>query len=203
MPPDHLLPGVVVNLFVFLDIDGVLNGHEYAPECLCGQIHREKVGRLNRILRATGARVVLSSAWRYLVHRGEMNLMGMEWLLRSHGMLAGRLAGITRMDTMIVRPPYNGSPGSWPLTDERGRQISEWIVGEGWTHYGESGRHVVIDDLDLGIRAAGHPFVQTDGKVGLTEDDADRAIETLQTTGSPLTLVPDFLPRRFPFLGVP
>lgn len=164
---------------IFLDIDGVLNGHEFDPECLCGAIHRDKMARLNGILRATGARVVLSSAWRYLIHRGEMNLKGMEWLLRSHGMLADRLIGITRMDTMIERPAYSGMPESWPHTDERGRQISEWIVGEGWKHYGEAGRHVVIDDLDLGISEAGHPFVRTDGTVGLTETDADRAIEML------------------------
>jgi hypothetical protein len=171
--------GEGVNLFVFLDIDGVLNAHEWNPEVLCGQIHPDKVARLNRILRATGARVVLSSAWRYIVHRGEANLMGMEWLLRSHGMLADRLVGITRPDTMIERPAYDGCPESWLHTNERGLQIRDWIVGEGWQHYGETGRHVVIDDMDLGISEAGHPFVQTDGSVGLTDADADRAIAVL------------------------
>jgi hypothetical protein len=105
--------------------------------------------------------------------------MGMEWLLRSHGMLADRLVGITRPDTMIERPAYDGCPESWLHTNERGLQIRDWIVGEGWQHYGETGRHVVIDDMDLGISEAGHPFVQTDGSVGLTDADADRAIAVL------------------------
>lgn len=160
---------------VFLDIDGVLNAHEFNHECLCGQIHREKVERLNRVLRATGARVVLSSAWRYLVHRDEMNLMGMEWLLRSHGMLAGRLAGITRMDTMVDRPTYDGTPGSWPLTNERGEQVREWLA----INTPHEVPYIVIDDLDLGISEAGHPFVQTDGSIGLTEADATTAIAML------------------------
>lgn len=160
---------------IFLDVDGVLNAHEFDPECGCGQIHREKVDRLNRILRATGARVVLSSAWRYLIHRDEMNLMGMEWLLRSHGLLAGRLRGITRMDTKVARRDYNGTPSSWAITDERGEQIREWLA----INTAVEPPYVVIDDLDLGISEAGHPFVQTDGAVGLTDADADAAIEML------------------------
>lgn len=160
---------------IFLDIDGVLNAHEFDPECGCGRIDRDKMGRLNRILRATGARVVLSSAWRYLVHRGEMNLMGLEWLLRSHGMISGRLAGITRVDYLAPRPPYDGRPESWVHTNERGDQVRCWLDSAGAT----APPYVVIDDLDLGISAAGHPFVQTDGMVGLTEADADRAIEML------------------------
>lgn len=168
-----------MNRFVFLDIDGVLNAHEWDSEVLCGQIHADKVRRLNRILRETGSRIVLSSAWRYIIHRGEATLTGMEWLFRSHGILADRLIGITGRDVELERAKYEGCPENWPHTNERGRQIREWIVGAGWRHYGESGRHVVIDDMDLGITEAGHPFVQTDGKVGLTDADAERAIAIL------------------------
>ena len=166
------------NLIVFLDIDGVLNTHEILEDSMCGQIHRDKMLRLNRILKVTGAKVVLSSAWRYIIHRGDATLEGMDWLLRSHGMMANRLIGVTPPDTM-VRGIYDGIPDHWPLENERGDQIARWIIGEGWKHYGENGRHVVIDDLDLGISEAGHPFVKTDGGIGLTDDDASRAIEFL------------------------
>jgi hypothetical protein len=166
---------------VFLDIDGVLNAHEWDPEILCGEIHREKVGRLNRILRETGAGIVLTSAWRYIVHRGEANLQGMEWLLRSHGMLAGRLIGITREDT-LTRGVYDGVPGNWPVTNERGQQIRDWILAEGGKHPDWSGRYVAIDDIDLGISDAGHPFVLVDGMFGLSEEDADEAIGILNAT---------------------
>lgn len=159
---------------LFLDLDGVCNCHEPTPESLCGRIHPDKMELLNGILRATGAKVVLSSAWRYLLHRGEMNLTGMEWLLRSHGMIAGRLLGITRSDYETPRKPYSGNPADWQHTNERGKQVSEWLH-----RYGRNYRHVVIDDLDLGITDAGHPFVHVDGSVGLTWEDAMWAVRLL------------------------
>lgn len=161
---------------LFLDIDGVLNDHTWLPEVLCGQIHGDCVYELNRVLRATDARLVLSSAWRYLFYRGEMTLQGLEWLLRSHGVLANRLVGITRRDTM-VRGPYSGKPAEWPLDDERGQQITDWLCQHGG-HHGVT-RYAVVDDLDPGITAAGHPFVRTDGRRGLMPADADRLIELL------------------------
>lgn len=161
---------------LFLDIDGVLNAHEFDPEVLCGQIHRDKVERLNRVLRETGARVVLSSAWRYIVHRGEATLAGMEWLLRSHGMLADRLIGVTRPDTMRACPAYDGDPKRWPVVNERGAQISDWLRSNGGTF---ARPYAAVDDLDLGITDCGHPLVKTDGKRGMTEADADELIRLL------------------------
>jgi hypothetical protein len=159
---------------VFLDIDGVLNCHESDPEALCGQIHKDKVDRLNRILRETGAMIVLSSAWRYLVHRGEMNEAGMDWLLRSHGVIAERLAGITEADSMIPNGgAYNGKPCDWPVENERGRQITRWLDAHGRRPY------VVLDDMDLGITEAAHPFVDTFPDVGLTDALAGLAIKIL------------------------
>ncbi len=174
---------------IFLDIDGVLNDHGCDPMSLCGEIHSGKVRLLNRLLFCTGAQLVLSSAWRYIIHRQEANIVGMDWLLRSHGLHAGRMFGVregrpipdtphgfTHADTM-VRMVYDGVPRNWPAENERGSQIQRWI-DDLWVHrkYGEDLRHVVIDDLDLGISAAGHPFVRTNGKIGLTDNDVDRAI---------------------------
>lgn len=62
---------------IFLDIDGVLNSHEWDTETMCGQIHKDKVALLNGVLRVTEAKIVLSSAWRYIVYRGECNLRGL------------------------------------------------------------------------------------------------------------------------------
>ena len=147
---------------LFLDIDGVLNAREALdPDVMCGTFHREKVDRLNRVLRDTGAMIVVSSAWRYLIHRGEMTLAGFDWLLRSHGVIAGRLHGITREDKL---PVYN----------ERGQQINKYL-----SDHPEVTRYAVVDDLDLGISDAGHPFVQTDGGMGLLDDDANQLIKLL------------------------
>jgi hypothetical protein len=163
---------------IFLDIDGVLNTHEpLCPEVMCGRLHQDKVIRLNHILRTTGASIVLSSAWRYLVHRGEMNIAGMDWLLRSHGVMSGRLLGITRTDSMREDLNFKGCE-PWPVHHERGQQISDWLNTEDpWIT--EAASYVVIDDLDLGISLCGHPFVQTNGSLGLTEKDAERAIKKL------------------------
>ncbi len=164
---------------LFLDIDGVLNNHKYEADVLCGQIHKDKVELLNRILRETGCHIVLSSAWRYIVHRGESNLLGMEWLLRSHGVIAGRLAGITRPDTMERPAVWTGQPGSWPMVNERGQQITDFLadcvetIGVPCTSY------AVVDDLDLGISEAGHPFVRTDGDLGMNWREAEELIELL------------------------
>jgi hypothetical protein len=161
---------------IFLDIDGVLNGHEFNADAMSSTFDRDKVHVLNRILKETDAKIVLTSAWRYLVHRGEMNLEGLNWLLKSHGIMDGRLAGITRMDTM-ERPVYRGDLNSWPATNERGRQITDWIAENLPDHNGIA--YIAVDDLDLGIIEEGHAFIQTDPKVGLTHSHADKIIRFL------------------------
>lgn len=162
---------------LFLDIDGVLNQHEpLHPEVMCGNIHDDKAHRLNLILAKTGAKIVLSSAWRYIVHRGEMNLAGMGWLLRSHGIL-DRLVGITRPDTMM--PDKFTGKESWPVENERGQQIADYIANCNGMLGVSCSRYVVLDDLDLGISNAGHPFVHVDGSVGLWFNNVADAVEKL------------------------
>ena len=157
---------------IFLDIDGVLNTHDFNHAALCGPIHKDKVELLNGVLRATGAEIVLSSAWRYLTFRGEMNQIGLEWLLRSHGLIAGRLFGVTREDTLIREPWTGNTP--WVHTNERGQQVTDWLRDNA---YGE--RYVVIDDMDLGISAARHPFIHVNGTLGLTAENCALACDLL------------------------
>ena len=165
-------------LALFLDIDGVLNRHEELDQnVMCGRLHPDKIERLNCILEQTGARIVLSSAWRYLVHRGEMTLTGLEWLLRSHGIHAKKLIGITRPDTMMPSKWDGFDP--WPQEDERGKQIADFLeTFTGMVGVPCSG-YAVLDDLDLGITDAGHPFVKIDGRKGMMDPDADRVIQLL------------------------
>jgi hypothetical protein len=159
---------------LFLDIDGVLNAHEpLDPEVMCGTFHPDKIMLLNQVLRQTDAKIVLSSAWRYLVHRGEMNLDGLEWLLRSHGVLAGRLHGITRKDSERKTMSWDGTYASWVHGNERGKQIAEYLGND------RSIPYAVVDDLDLGISDCGHPFVQTDGAVGLRIEEAQQLVKLL------------------------
>lgn len=147
---------------VFLDIDGVLNDHDYNETSQSNSMIPECVERLNRILSETDARIVLSSAWRYMLIGKAMSVIGFDYLLRTHGVVANRLVGRTPADEEIK---------------ERGWQIQQWRKEND-----HSGRYVVIDDMDLHISKL-HPFVQTDGDIGLTDADADKAIAILKGEG--------------------
>jgi hypothetical protein len=159
---------------IFLDLDGVCNCHDFNMLAQSNIIHQDKIALLNHIITETNAKIVLSSAWRYLIIRKECNLKGMDWLLRSHGLMAGRLIGFTEADTMI-----DGKP----MKDERGKQISSWIEKHKF-----DGKYVVLDDggtddegvwTDLGINTAGHPTVWTKSNIGLTKELAEEAINLL------------------------
>lgn len=183
---------------IFLDIDGVLNRH-IRDEVACSNIiEYAKIILLNKILLATDARIVLSSAWRYIFHRGEASLIGLDWLLRSHGMACVkppkdyegpwndiRIVGVTDLDTLV--PHYNGTSSKlFPLEKERGKQITNWLTNN------KSFRvksYVVIDDggydpethfwNDLGIYAENHPTVWCRSYTGLTHMDVEKAIYAL------------------------
>jgi HAD domain in Swiss Army Knife RNA repair proteins len=168
---------------IFLDVDGVLNTHEdVCPHVACGQIHADKVQRLKQVILKHRAKIVLSSSWRYLVHRGEMDLKGLNWLFRSHGFPADCIVDVTRPDT-ISSFSFQANMGfvgfrkgmSWPVENERGRQIKDWLAGH------EHGAHVVIDDLDLGISEAGLPFVKTHPREGLTDAKAAEMDDVLES----------------------
>jgi hypothetical protein len=158
---------------LFADVDGVFNRFgpafseslsDYNP-----QFEPECVRAFNRIVRETEARLVISSSWRYLMHNGHLSLYGFQVLLRSHG-VRGEVIGYTRED----------------LEDEpRWRQIADWmrrpnnpdgavskLSGRGFEHY-----CILDDDPDA---FGGRYGVLTKGAVGLTEADADLAIEILR-----------------------
>lgn len=145
---------------IFLDIDGVLNDHATFENGYCG-IKAECVARLNRILLETGANLVISSAWRYLIISRSMTREGFQNLLLSHGVNCyKKIRGTTQPDMGAIT---------------RGQQILAWLICNGF-----AGTYVVLDDLDdAGIAEEGLPFVRTDGKVGLTDADADKAIAIL------------------------
>lgn len=149
---------------IFLDIDGVLNGHNFSTEAMSNVIERKQVQLLNWILRKTDARTVLSSAWRYMIHGG-MSLQGFDYLLRTHGVIAGRLIGCTCTDETM-----------WST---RGRQIASFRH----RYVSPLARCVTIDDGDdddtYGLKTCGVPWIRTDANHGLSLANAMDAIEML------------------------
>ncbi len=150
--------------YLFLDIDGVLNGHEKQANGYCG-INPQCVDRLNRVITETDCRIVISSAWRYMIGEN-MRLVGFENLLLTHGLaVVGRIVGRTRDDRNLSDK------------HERGKQIRDWLDS---CHAAKGCRYAVVDDDDeVGIPESGHPFLQTDGNKGLTDADADTLIRLL------------------------
>jgi hypothetical protein len=141
---------------LFLDIDGVLNGLGCFTQPNAHWIEPDCVNVLNRVIKDTDCKLVLSSSWRYQIHYGACTLQGFEYLLRSHRINAyQRLMGYTATDEMCKTT--------------RGEQITYWLNTRGRELGVE--RYVVVDDLDLGITDEGHPFVQPNGGWGLTRED--------------------------------
>lgn len=137
---------------IFIDIDGVLNDHSISNDSgYCG-ILPICMSRWNSILRSTGAQVVISSAWRYMVLEGSMTLEGFR-----HGWYQPR-------DNIIGLIP---------------RDVLEYSRAELCLQVPYDPVYVCIDDLDLGYAALSLPFVQTDGRYGLQDHDVIRIKEIL------------------------
>lgn len=153
---------------IFLDCDGVINKHVKHHNGYCGT-DPECVQNLNAILDAVpSAKVVVSSAWRYMILSGEMTLQGFESLLLSHGVSCkGRIIGHTVSDESD--PNYDPSDFSWTT---RRWQIEEYLRGAG-----RVAGICILDDGDLNW--VEDEFVQTVSENGLTAEDAERAIEIL------------------------
>lgn len=149
---------------LFLDIDGVLNSHAFiatrGPDRVGGHwaardIDPAAVARLNRVLEATEALVVVSSMWR-LLHRRTVLCD----ILGECG-FKGKILGVTPR----INEDYS-----------RGREIAQWLrenEREPVTSYA-----VVDDDFDAGV-GHGPRFVQTSFSVGMDDAAADRLISIL------------------------
>lgn len=158
---------------LFLDIDGPLNAHERLPTGYCG-IRREFADRLNTILDAVpDCKLVISSAWRYMILRGDMTLKGFEYLLLVHGVKAfNRVVGHTVADGEIADEPPHDDVEAWNRIglEMRAEQIRQYCREHDVT------RWAVLDDLPLIVDR----FVHVDGALGLSDENVVRAIELLE-----------------------
>lgn len=147
-------------MFLFLDIDGVLNRFSTLETCTPSTrlkrrsipLAEDCIHELNLILEATGARVILSSGW-----KESRSLKSIQSMLEAKGFL-GKLAGKT--------PNIQGG--------SRGEEIEAWL-GE---NNPQKLPFVILDDRgDMsGLRAQ---LIQTSFYRGLTPEHRQRAIEVL------------------------
>jgi HAD domain in Swiss Army Knife RNA repair proteins len=159
-------------MIVFLDIDGVLNDHAKLPSNYCG-IQMKQVIHLNKLLDdLPDLKIVVSSAWRYLILRGEMTLKGFEMLLLINGVKCyGRLVGHTVADGDICDEPDHFDVEAWKEVGlkMRAAQIKRYL------ELNPNKAFVVLDDLPLQVENQ----VQTDPSIGLTVDDIEEAMRIL------------------------
>jgi len=152
---------------VFLDFDGVLNSEkffskrmveikngDYDPLC---QIDPEAVKRLSKIVDATGAKIVVSSVWRY-----SHKLVELREILGHFG-FKGQIIGAT------------------PRSHEsryRGEEIDAWLSENGSDRGDPVGRFVILDD-DADMEPYMDRLIQTSWKIGLQDAHVNRAIKML------------------------
>jgi len=160
--------------YIFLDIDGVLNDHISHANGYSG-IKKECVDNLNAIIDAVpDVKIVISSAWRYMVLRKSMTILGFEHMLLICGVnCEGRIHGYTISDEDV------------DVSDEQLEQCKNLYevglverVNEIRQHMSlceKDSMFVVLDDLPLDMPE----LIRVDCNTGMTSDDAAVAIEML------------------------
>jgi hypothetical protein len=149
---------------IFLDIDGVLNNdHDDIVHNTEGFYCPVLVDRLNKIIHATRAKIVVSSTWR---------------LSRRVSQLQDTLSTMGVIGEVIGRT--DDIEGRWAL---RGNAIFKYILDNteqlGVERWWDFKSYVILDDdNDMLLDQVGH-FVRTDGLLGLTEKNVQQAIEIL------------------------
>jgi hypothetical protein len=156
---------------IFLDIDGVLNQKQGAGDF--SAISRDKVGIIQGIADQTCAVIVLSSGWKFWFDENMMptqtNSRRLHQIFCDFGLkLFGKTPDFSteeiRQNKMFSRV--------------KAQEIRAWLHGRN-----DVESYVVIDDNDLMDEAIQPHLVRTDAANGITEYDAQRAVEILKSSG--------------------
>ena len=174
--------------FIFLDFDGVLNTVTWQRHCMMNGLPTEDgfgpvfdpeaVANLATILDSVpDVGIVITSSWKL---EGEEKMRRL-WQKRG---LPGKLLGIA--------PDYVPSfddkafdeilQGNLPVG--RGADIKAWLE----QNNAHDCSYVIFDDLPDFFPEQQSHYIETDPRVGITSEDAKKAIELLKYTGKTLLL---------------
>ena len=150
---------------IFLDVDGVLNDvntsdifRSKVDSYGYNGLDTDKIERLNRIVKETGSKIVLSSSWRKYDEFVDYLKLKMEQVDPELPL------------TIIGETPVHIS------FCERCIEIDEWLM-----EHPEVTRFIVLDDLTMdGLEKYGNSFIQTYMSDGLTEELTEKCINLLQ-----------------------
>ena len=150
--------------YIFLDCDGVLNNANYIKKCYrknghkpmsmyCTPFDPHNLKNLAKIVKKTGAKIVLSSTWRIF----KSHIYVLEARLAEYGL---RIYDMTDNINMI-----------------KGAEITEWLK-----QHRDIENYVVIDDeeYDLSNFIDNKHLVIVDSNYGLTFGDRIKVIEKLR-----------------------
>ena len=171
---------------VFLDFDGVLNTERHFAELKGkGLPFKDKYGpkfdliaveNLRKIIDTTEARIVVSSSWRYM-GLGDLQRM---WHDRD---LPGKIVGVTPLHTDDDKLLETDLSQLDEITADmfcssRGNEIKAYFE-EVLSVDAAMQRYVILDDLKDVLPEQEDHFIRIDPIVGITEKDAERAIEII------------------------
>lgn len=146
--------------YIFLDMDGVLNTGRndcLDPEGNGHPFDSEAVSNLGRIVRETGAQIVISSSWRHMGF-GKLREMWRRWGL------PGDVRGVT--------PGVWGEEVSFPT---RGDEIKAWLE-----KCPAPVSYVVLDDFDEHVAGQEGRWIVVNPHTGISGNDAGNAISILE-----------------------
>jgi hypothetical protein len=166
------------NKIIFLDIDGVLNVIPPDYDQFGGIFHDHLVDNLNLIIKETGAKIVISSTWRF----GGLERMKQMWQFRN---LPGEVIDITPdCHDLINTASWSRYHPSESKKIDRGHEIDYWLDGRT-----DIESYVIIDDDNDFLPHQRGNFVRTANNInhpdsidigyGLTKECARRAITIL------------------------
>lgn len=163
---------------IFLDIDGVLNVISQGHDKFGSIFHQHFVDNLKRLVDETGAKIVISSTWRF----SGLSVMQEMWKERS---LPGEVIDITPDCAQLVEDENN----EFLYYDqvERGHEIKQWL-----DCHSDVTNYVILDDDNDMLQSQRGNFVRTSNNInhpdcidigyGLTKTCTDDAIRILNRT---------------------
>jgi hypothetical protein len=135
---------------IVLDVDGVLNMHGSGG---LYTLNKKRLRLLDKIVKETDAKVVVSSTWR-------IDYQHMRKLRNCLGYRGIKIVGVTdQLGKSASGERYY-----------RGHEIQKWL-----DEHPEVNNYVILDDDSDMLDSQLRNFVQTDGKIGLTDTLAYRA----------------------------
>ena len=155
--------------YIFLDIDGVLNGNHSVDETDLYPFH---LNNLKLLLNETNAKIVLSSAWRNFFHKENNKIIPNR--IDNDG--AKLLKEFNKLNIEIFDTTKLGY-----YSTTKGQEIQEWLDINASKNY----KYIILDDENIALKEQSKNFIKTTfwgtsiEDEGLNEEVLNQAIQLL------------------------